>query len=464
MTSRKALLKNTVIATAGIALSTPLQYLSAKTTSKKSPIRFIFMTKSNGLRPDDLVPVSFSSTDKSRDKSKSALQIDLTKHKLPKWMKSIVRHQKEMAIIQGLSSYRMASGHHGNAACLGMFKDKGTLNDLKWATADVELGRLYPSPFEHIEVQTVGDHRGIVSGRAATGPLQANYAFADPKTAYKELFKTASNSKSAKAQLEINSLILDHLKQSTNKLNHKASAIEALKINNYAKTIQQVKARDTMLKDMSGVIAKYLPMIDKKKYFAEDTNTIDRQKAFVEILCSALKAGLTNTVLFSLDTLKTPYTGLPQLDAGDLVQLHDIGHGKGFADHSSQTVREWVRIHHMNLMNKIVDHLKQTPEGEGTMFDNSVVMYQAENGETHHSDGSEQPIIMIAGKNTKMNFIGSYTRLPGYGQQGHKTLGNWYTTLLNNHGNPIEHFGQEDLNLKRHGIVNQKGPIKEFLV
>lgn len=70
---------------------------------------------------------------------------------------------------------------------------------------------------------------------------------------------------------------------------------------------------------------------------------------------------------------------------------------------------------------------------------------------------------MLAGKNTKMNFIGHYIRLPGYGQEGHKTLGNWYTTLLNNHGNPIQHYGQFDLELNALGI-DQHGPIQDFLV
>ncbi len=59
--------------------------------------------------------------------------------------------------------------------------------------------------------------------------------------------------------------------------------------------------------------------------------------------------------------------------------------------------------------------------------------------------------------------FGNYVRLPGYGQPGHKTLGNWYTTHLNNHGNPIEHYGQFDQELNQYGI-DQAGPVKEFMV
>ena len=71
----------------------------------------------------------------------------------------------------------------GNQACLGMFKtgERRVLGNVKWATVDVELGRLYPSPFQHIEVQTAGSNRGIVAGRAATGKMAYNYAYADPQ-------------------------------------------------------------------------------------------------------------------------------------------------------------------------------------------------------------------------------------------------------------------------------------------
>lgn len=40
---------------------------------------------------------------------------------------------------------------------------------------------------------------------------------------------------------------------------------------------------------------------------------------------------------------------------------------------------------------------------------------------------------------------GRYIRLPFHGTEGHKTIGNCYTTLLNAHGNPIKHYGDLDL-------------------
>ncbi len=48
------------------------------------------------------------------------------------------------------------------------------------------------------------------------------------------------------------------------------------------------------------------------------------------------------------------------------------------------------------------------------------------------------------------------------GQYGHKTLGNFYTTLLNAHGNPIEHYAALDTGLDKFG-VDQKGPIRQLM-
>ncbi len=46
--------------------------------------------------------------------------------------------------------------------------------------------------------------------------------------------------------------------------------------------------------------------------------------------------------------------------------------------------------------------------------------------------------------------------------EGDKTLGNWYTTLLNAHENPIKHCGDLDLEMSRLKL-DQLGPIKQLL-
>jgi len=170
---------------------------------------------------------------------------------------------------------------------------------------------------------------------------------------------------------------------------------------------------------------------------------------------------MTNVVTFTLDELGTPYTGLNRLEK-EIVNLHDVGHGKGFGELKADEVRWEVRKQHMTLIDSIIQRLKAVPEADGTMFDNTTLLYFPDNGETHHSRGTEWPFMVFTGRNSKLNTAGKYIRLPAHGKEGHKTLGNWYTTILNAYGNPIPHYGDMDLALEKMKL-DQKGSIRDFM-
>ena len=57
-----------------------------------------------------------------------------------------------MTILQGLSGKMCTTGHHTWQSSLGAYKANERLSSIKWATVDFELARLFPSPFEHIEL------------------------------------------------------------------------------------------------------------------------------------------------------------------------------------------------------------------------------------------------------------------------------------------------------------------------
>ena len=188
----------------------------------------------------------------------------------------------------------------------------------------------------------------------------------------------------------------------------------------------------------------------------------DRPKApylSVDLLLRALH--LWNVVTFTADELGTVYTGVPDLET-EKINLHDVGHGKSVGNLGALDVREHICRCHMALINTIVSRLKSVPEGRGTMFDNTMLFYFPDNGETHHSTGIEWPFLVMSGRNAKVNIAGRYIRLPNYGQKDHMTLGNWYTTILNAYGNPIKHYGDLDLGLNKY-TLDQTGPIKRFM-
>jgi len=204
-------------------------------------------------------------------------------------------------------------------------------------------------------------------------------------------------------------------------------------------------------------VRRHVPKLDSK-YLTEKMTTLDRQMGHAEVLLASIISGLTNVVSFTVDELGHHYTGIPGIE-GENVNMHDVGHGKVIGGIEAVEIRRRTELHHMKVMEKIVSRLKSVPEGKGTMFDNTMIFYFPNSGETHHAQGTEFPFIVLSGSNSKLQLGNRYIRLPYWGKEGHKTLGNFYTTILNAYGNPIKHYGDLDLGLK----IEQTGPVRHFL-
>lgn len=467
MNSRRKFLQTGLLGGSSLALMPQLlsASMAGSSTDNKPPTRFIFLHKGNGLLPESLVPPTFDKKLVEAEKKKEAFSVDLDQHELPKWMSPLSDHKDNLTILQGLSGKMCTTGHHTWCSSLGVYKANERLSSIKWATVDFELAKLFPSPFGHIELacfpggggNSRGNINGIEKGFSARGPQQPNYAFGSPKVAIQELFKSVATDESAKASYELERKMLEFVAKNHAKLANQLRGVEQPKVGNYAGAMQDIRDRNGRVEAMGEVIRQNMPKLDEK-YLAENISTVDRQAGHTEILLSSLISGMTNVVTFTLDELGTLYSGLPDIE-GENVNQHDVGHGKSVAQFSAVQVREKIRSQHMNVIDDIVTRLKTVPEAGGTMFDNTVLLYFPDNGETHHSHGTEWPFVILAGDNARLDLGRRYIRLPGYGKEGHKTLGNWYTTILNAYGNPIDHFGALDVAL----TIDQKGPMKEFL-
>ena len=415
--------------------------------------RFIFLRKSNGTFPSELVPPTLSKVDMAKERKKEALDIDLDRHELPEWMEPIAGHKNDLTLLQGLSAKMCTMGHSTYQSPLAVSRTAERSATITRASVDVELGRMFSSPFEHIELTCARNAKGVVRGYSSIGPKQPNYAFASPSAAYRNLFAEGldkSNSQNAHDSL-IEFLSMNAARHDTRTLDQ----IEAQKIGLYVNSVKDLKERNAVLKKMAPQIKANLPKIDSA-ILADQYSVVEQQFAFADILVASMRAGLSNVVTFCLDDLSTRYDGVIE----DMISLHEIGHNKALKGMPALEVRSHLRTHHMNVVNKLVEDLKASPEGKGTMFDNTLIMYFPENGEKHHSHGTEVPFLILAGENVKLNMARRrYIRLPKYNDEGHMTLGNWYTTILNAYGNDIPHYGDFDVSLK----VKQDGAISHFI-
>lgn len=463
MSNRRSFLKSSAMGTGAIALAPMMSQLFAEDLVDPLPTRFIFIRKSNGVRPKEVALPTFDEQTKKADHDKRSVDVDLENHELPRWLSALEPYKQHMTILQGLSCKMSENGHWSYSSVMGAFKSgRNSLSGIKRATIDFEMAKLFPSPFGHVELSLTGNYSsfrtGIVAGYSAPAPHQRNYCYADPQTAYDELFKCVVNP----GAVDSDNAMLEFLQREEAVKAKSLRGYEKLKLSNHIQSINAIRSRNVKLQTMSGEIGQHLPTLDRIHADGGiNASTPEKQSAMTQVLIAALATGLTNVVTYTIDELSTPIKGIPG-NEGDRISIHELGHNGGYSGVSADVIREKIRIGHIDQVKRIVEGLKAIPEGDGSMFDRTVILYFPENGEGHHSHGTEAPFVILAGDRCKMNIGGRYLRLPYHGSEGHKTIGNLYTTLLNAHGNPIPHYGDLDLEMSRKKY-EQRGAIKELL-
>ncbi len=460
MLNRRNFFKKSMVGVGALSLAPMVGLSAADLAAGKGqgqfPKRFIFIRKSNGQRPHEMTPLSFSDALKEKDTKKEAFEEPIAKHEMQDWLQVLDDYKDRMTILQGLSSKMSENSHYSHQSVMGCFKSNGgNINALKRATIDYELAKLFPSPFGHIEFSFSENREGIVSGLSVPAPYQKNSCYGDSISAYRDLFKCVTNPELINSDNEM----LQYLEGAELNSGMRLNELDANSIKNHVSTIELMYARNQQLAKMVSKIEKHMPDWEKIQDYGKTSSGMPlRQEAMTDVLVAALVSGLTNVVTYTIDTLGTSITGLPGYEK-ETINIHGVGHGGG---EEKRDIRRQMDMQHLRQVKTIVEALKAQPEGNGTMFDNTMIMYFPENGETHHGSGVEEPFVIISGKNSNLNMAGKYIRLPFHATEGHQTLGNWYTTLLNAHGNPIKHYGDPDAEMARLKFP-QEGAIKQFI-
>jgi hypothetical protein len=210
-------------------------------------------------------------------------------------------------------------------------------------------------------------------------------------------------------------------------------------------------ARRERLDAVKDTLRKHAPKVTAD--FSGDC-PMQRLAAQFDIATAALTAGLTEVVTVS-STWNMHYKSL-----GIGLASHPIGHGKGENGKTAHDLMQIVRRRYVELIAGMAAKLHATPEGKGTMLDNTAIVFLSDAAESHHSQCKEWPMVVVGNLGGSLKTNGRYLQYPSYGNPGNRTVANWYLTLLDAAGAPRAAFGVPDPNMDP---KDQKGPLTELL-
>ena len=97
---------------------------------------------------------------------------------------------------------------------------------------------------------------------------------------------------------------------------------------------------------------------------------------------------------------------------------------------------------------------------DGTMADNTVIVYLSDHGDRHDSPYDLWPMTVLGDAGGAFK-TGRSLQYPGYRNRGNQTLGNFYLSLLHATGDKRVSFGYPDLTSPDY--INRKTPLQECM-
>jgi hypothetical protein len=461
--SRRNIIKGLTLGASSSLLSPILAQLklNAQGDASKLPKRFVFVVVSSGIMPQEIESPSLKPLLKDNDKY---VNVSLDNETLDPSMKSLESLKDYLSIVQGLSGKMCSGGHTGNYGALGVWRAPGEKGAPlpKRATVDSMLATMNPAAINHMTTGLTGGWgtrvtEGVVyPDISAAGPQKTIPFQASPDIVFEQFFGTvASNDKYAKQKLTCKKNLLDFMQSDIKKTKHALPHEESAKLEHYLSALDELQGQDVKIDELKESLKKHAPEVTEK--YTSDLTEM-RQDAHFDLIAAALISGITNVATMKIDNSATIYKGLG-LSGGS---VHGFGHNEGTEGKTGFECRNEIRKHHFGLIAHLAKKLKSVSEGDGNMLDNTMIIYISPSGDRHHGILDSWPMVIVGGCGHKLKLPGRYVQFPGYGKDGHKTIGNWWTSILNAYGNPVKHYGDFDPGLMKGGL-NQEGPIPEII-
>jgi hypothetical protein len=439
----------TGLAAGSAALSPLARSLMAQVAGAEqppAPKRFVFVLFENGLREGDVQPVGAPlGTESLRVRPLESLELP------KKVIHPFAPFQDRMTLLQGLRGKHLNPNHGaGYGALSGLPQAPADKRRVRAESIDAALSQVAPGLFPVVVLGINGGENdtstayGISAwGQGKPIPIQCR-----PEIAYESLFGASGTDQN---DFLARKNLLDFVKGDLKHLNSGLGASGREQLEYHLDALESLSKRWGKLGELKdeGELAEHAP-----QPFAEPPRSMpDVIAAQFDIASAALSAGLTNvvTITSGLGGLSPNYKGFSNMGQ------HSAGHGNpdpelGVRGH------EIVRRAHQFMAERTAVLMKQLqgiPEGDGTMLDNTVVVFMSDSAERQHTKGDQWPIVLLGdlGGQMKTSQLVTYpleartvenkygeTRQAGTGDPANPTLNRLWCTLLHAAGAPRDNF------------------------
>lgn len=423
----------------GLALGLPL--LEAMRGSKASaqgtecPKRLVIMYTPNGTIPQNFWPTDVNS------------ETDFT---LSPILEPLAAHKDDLLVLGGidlLSAYAPSTpgdAHQkGTGQCLtatplleGNFAGAGGLS-AGWA-GGISIDQLIANAigkdttFPSLELGVVVQGSNVTSRISYRGPGQPLPPENSPYAAYERLFgDSLGDPLEIERRTARRHALIDVVADDYRRIRDRLGAQDKEKLHNHLLGIEAIRTRldhSVVQFDETCQPLDLGPPIDTEKV----ANMPIIGELQMDLLASAFACDITRvaTVMWSMSTTNHVLSFVdPSITEGH----HTLAH-KGYEDTVKVEQNTKINAWYAQQMASLIDRLKSIPEGDGTVFDNTVILWTNEQSQGNSHNRSNMPYVLAGSAGGHFN-TGRYVQYEGL---GHNRL---LISIAQAMGLDIEEFG-----------------------
>ncbi len=459
---------------AGAAMLAPFFARRARAGGNE-PARFVFFVEGNGYEPVTVTsaltraaldptlvggPIGSARFWPKRYQHRTVIETQGDLSTAPS-LQSLGSLADKTAVLLGLSSRITGGGHSALHGVLSSRRSNGKLPtgptiDAVLAGAPRVAGAVFDAVRFGYASQQHHAGKNLDLGTCALGDGVPAPLVLQPQNAFDMLFSAQTNA----AQFAREGSMLAFAREDVARaladdaVNGALAQSERTKLIRYQEAIASSEARRARLAQAQAT----LPTLPTRLATRSVEDIFDVLGAHSATLSVALQGGLSNVGVIGIGT------------GADFDTFYDASHtGRHTAHHeseSSSAQRDYIHATgrlQLEVMLDFARGLDAVPAGTGTLLDHTVCVYIGDNGETHHAEADEFPVVLVGGGALGLVTQGRTLVYPGLSAREtgeHRQVSNLWNTLGALAGLDLNDFGGESL---RGGTRVVEGPLLELL-
>jgi uncharacterized protein DUF1552 len=210
----------------------------------------------------------------------------------------------------------------------------------------------------------------------------------DPRVVFQRLFGDGGSVSARLEQMKKDRSILDSVTESFERLEKRLGLGDRRTVTDYLDSVREVERR--IQKEEQNNANAPLPTILQPAGVPEEYD--EHAKLLMDLLLLAYQADATRVSCMQIaresSTRTYPHIGVPEAH-------HPVSHHQNDPHNIQQKTK--IDAYHMSLVARLVDKMRQTPDGDGTLLDHAMLVYGAGMGDGDHHTPIDLPVVLVGG-------------------------------------------------------------------